>query len=568
MRYRDFRLVEQKLFEANRGIIGTVIDTQSGRGVSFTKPDGNVVRAVNAWKFPVDDMQKKYEGPSLNPSYIKKLQSDFRDAQQLTPTIQQNVNQIINSTSIENLKIIANSNISVLSDQVTDYLKNKKIDTTNIASLDDQFAEELRKTTGMNIDTVTWVSGQKPSTGFAALVVELQSENGREWVGKYFGSKKADGHIFWQVSHFVEDLKKIGIEINIKRAAGSTSTAGNVNFGPLAVGVTDRQIPLDNLVSEIRNSVQQGKIQPEDQNALVELIENIGGGTVTINPEYKANYEVQFGEVVAPLAITRGINVTGSLKEAEENLLDLLDPGTVFTSINLVEFPENIAEKLIDSYLITPNGSKVGISSKDKKGGAAASITSIIETINNKLDTIKKRVPDFEERYSEYISRLRVIEKSRGYNVAYNLAVDMEIITAEVAEQALTLMRTNPGNAEDLKKIDNGKFYNLTIGYSGYNPKTEHPMYKISYHAVSSLARMVAAEFNKDIDQTYKFFATVLESSNMIQVKTTLSATGDQASFTKFDVIYPPVFDGTITLDPSSYFIATKSPQGFTFKIK
>ena len=47
-------------------------------------------------------------------------------------------------------------------------------------------------------------------------------------------------------------------------------------------------------------------------------------------------------------------------------------------SIQQVEFPENIAEKLIDSYLITPNGSKVGVSSKDKKGGAAASMQYLL----------------------------------------------------------------------------------------------------------------------------------------------------------------------------------------------
>ena len=567
MRYSDFRLVEQRLIESNRGIIGTVIDTQSGRGISFTKPDGTVVRAVNAWKFPIEDTEKKYTGSSLNPTYIQQLNLDFKN-KELNSDTQKEINQIINQNSTEDLKQIADAGIPLLSDQVATHLKSKGDDEKS-KSIDGQFQEDLKNETGMNINTVKWAGGQKPSTGFAALVVELQvGEKTREWVGKYFASKKPDGHIFWQVTQFVEDLKKIGIELDIKRASNSTGTAGNVNFGPLAVGVTNRVIQLDRLVAEIRNSVQNTKINDEDQNTLIELIENLGGAQVNINPEYKANYEVQFGEIVAPLAITRGINVTGSIQDAEENLLALLDPGTKFTSINQVEFPENIAEKLIDSYLITPNGSKVGISSKDKKGGAAASISSIIDTINKKLDTIKKRVPDFEERYAEYISRLRVIENSRGFNVAYNLAVDMGIITAEVAKQALALMRSNPGDAEALKQIDNGSFYDLTIGYDGYKPKTEHPMYKISYHAVSSLARIVAAEFNKDIDQTYKFFATVLESSNMIQVKTTLTAKGDQAAFTKFDVIYPPVFDGTITLDPSSYFTATKAPVGFTFKIK
>ena len=39
MRYSEIKLVEQKLFESNRGIIGVVLDNQSGRGKSFTKPN-------------------------------------------------------------------------------------------------------------------------------------------------------------------------------------------------------------------------------------------------------------------------------------------------------------------------------------------------------------------------------------------------------------------------------------------------------------------------------------------------------------------------------------------------
>ena len=516
MRFREFKLVEQKLFEANRGIIGTVIDTQSGRGASFTKPDGTVVQATNAWKFPIEDTERRYEP-------VADTQTDADE----------------NGSAVGQATITA----------------------------DQQFEEELKQATEMDVKTVKWVGGQKPSTGFAALVVELTSEKGREWVGKYFASKKADGHIFWQVSQFVNDVKTVGIDLQQKRAAGSTGTSGNVNFGPYQVGITNKVISLNSLIEEVKRGVQQ-KIDPADQNTLVELLENLGGAQTTINPEYKANYEVQFGEVAAPLAITRGINVTGSIQAAEEQLLELLDSGTKFTSITQVEFPEDIAEKLVDSYLITPNGSKVGVSSKDKKGGAAASISSIIETINNKLDKIKERVPDFETRYADYISRLRIIEQSTGKNVAFNLAADMEIITPEVAKEAYDLLVSDPGNVEALQAIDDGNYYNATVAWSGYNPKTDHPMYRVSYHAAASLARIVAAKFNEDKEQTYRFFATVLESSNMIQVMTTLSAKDDQAAFTKFDVIYPPVFDGDIKLEAGSYFFATKPPQGFTFKIK
>ena len=512
MRYHEIKLVEQKLFESNRGIIGVVLDNQASRGKSFTKPDGTEVNATQAWKFPLDPQTKRYE-PTLS-----------------TPDVPED--------DIENL------------------------------DPDAQFAEELKKETGMSVNNIKWVGGQKSATGFCALVIELTSENGREWVGKYFAKKDQAGHIFWQLTKFVQDVKTIGIDLAEKRAANATGVSGSVVLGPREVGVTDRVINLNNLIAEVQNGVKnQASIPAEEKVAVVELLENLGGNTVTINPEYKANYEVQFGEVAAPLAITRGINVSGALQQAETQLVGLLDPGVKFMSIQQVEFPENIAEKLIDSYLITPNGSKIGVSSKDKKGGAAASISSIIETMNNKMDIIVDRVPTFKSKYKNYIALLKIMETSSGKEVAFNVAAQMKLITPQVAKQAYNAMIENPGDEASLRAIDGGKYAALTVDWPGYKPRP-HDMYQIHYHAVASLARIVANEFNKNKQEVYNFFATVLESSNMIQVMTTLGLKDDQAAFTNFTVIYPPTFDGDIKLEAGSYFYATKPPAGFTFKIK
>lgn len=568
MRYCEFKLVENKLFESNRGIIGTVIDTQAGSGSAtiFNNKDGEEVRATNAWKFPSDETTLRYQSTNLSSNYINRLQIEFSNAK-LSNDLQNKIDKIINQNSIVNLQLIASSNINILSDKAKQHLKNQNHPTEHVP-VDQQFADELKNNTGMNIDTVKWVGGQKLANGFSALVVELTSDKGRMWVGKYFKSKQTAGHIFWQVTKFLEDINSIGIKLQSKQGAKSKGTSGAINLGPKEIGITDKVVNMNNLVTEIANGVEANeKIPNEEKITIVNLVKNLGGDTVNINPEYTANYEVQLGEVVAPLAISKGINVSGAIPAAEEKLLDLLDPGVKFTDIQQVEYPSNIAEKLVDSYLITPNGSRVGISSKDKKGGAAASFSSIIETINNKIEIIKEIVPDFEERYAEYIKRSRVIENSSGKSVAFNLGVEMGIINKNTAKEALDLMLKNPGNEQALKEIDNGRYYDLTINYKGYAPKLGHPMYKISYHAVSSLARMVAAEFNKDKKQTNKFFGTVLESSNMIQVLTTLKAKGDQAAFTDFNVIYPPVFDGDIKLEPGSYFTATKVPAGFTFKI-
>ena len=87
MRYSEIKLVEQKLFESNRGIIGVVLDNQASRGKSFKKPDGTDVNATNAWKFPLDPTIKRYEPTEPNPNApeddIENLDPDKQFAEEL-----------------------------------------------------------------------------------------------------------------------------------------------------------------------------------------------------------------------------------------------------------------------------------------------------------------------------------------------------------------------------------------------------------------------------------------------------------------------------------------------------
>ena len=167
-----------------------------------------------------------------------------------------------------------------------------------------------------------------------------------------------------------------------------------------------------------------------------------------------------------------------------------------------------------------------------------------------------------------YLDILKVMEGTPGKKVAFDVAAAMKIITPQVAEQAYNAMLAGPNDIESLKAIDNGKYYTLTIDYPGYNPTRTHNMYQLHYHATASLARIVEAKFNENMEDVKNFFGTVLESSNMIQVMTTLTAKEGQGAFTNFNVIYPPTFTGGIKLEAGSYFYATKPPAGFTFKIK
>lgn len=516
MRFEEFKLVESVLFESNRGIIGMVIDTQSNKGSYFNNVEGEEVRATNAWKFPEETSTMKYEPVQT----IGKPKSG--------------------STS-----------------------------GPSITTPDEQFERELEKVTGLNVPDIKWTGGSKFKTGFAALVVELTGPKGRVYVGKYFPKKQPSGHLFWQLSDFVKELTTVGVNLQQKKAASSTGVSQTVNLGPKEVGVTGARFATANIAKMVEKNIKNNAAIPDEEKLIVtSLLKNLGGNLVTINPEHKANYEVQLGEVAAPIALFKGINVSGSHMQAQEKLLDVLEPGLTWNRLVNVEFPASITEKLIDSYMYSAAGTKIGISSKDKGGGASASVSSIIETIETKLDSIKERVPNFEKKYAKYIKYLDIMKKSTGATVAFEIAAYLKIISPAAAKQAAEIIAKNPADVKAMKAIDRGEFYSRMINYEGYKPVTTHQMYQPGWHVAASLARMCAAKMNENLAETYRFFSTVLESANMVQVKTGFKSKADQGQYTSFEVIYPPVFDGVIIFEAGSYFYATKKPAGFTFKIK
>ena len=91
----------------------------------------------------------------------------------------------------------------------------------------------------------------------------------------------------------------------------------------------------------------------------------------------------------------------------------------------------------------------------------------------------------------------------------------------------------------------------------------QNAKYRKLWHFTTTLAKNVAAQMNNDPDNLNRFFKTVLESSNMIQIKSTFQMQGeDKGKFTKMLVIYPPVFDGRIKFDAGKEFYANMNLPG------
>ena len=310
---------------------------------------------------------------------------------------------------------------------------------------------------------------------------------------------------------------------------------------------------------------------------VVQLLSNVyEGSAVPVQGanNYAKSFEIDLGETAAPIALITQNFVTGDFQEAEENILAPL--GATFSSIKGVTFPNNPAEKLYDSYLIIDDKNILRVSSKDKSGGAKASISGLVDDVNKYPERYEDIFND--EDYEQLIEIVKIIKDpdvkeyvgnstrfSRNGAIAgvLQLGVLLRIITKEQSDRIVNIIDS------DVQHLSSRQLKNLKSLLAHKDTKdSTRSDYRIGWHLLAAVATSVANKVNSN-PKTDKFFKVLLERSNMIQVKTTLTSNKDGAYFSKFEVIYPPVFVGKISLDASSNFYATRRPVGkISFSIK
>lgn len=531
MRFYEFKIAEkifeQKLMEGTRGIIGAVEDNQAGKANKLQFTDGKKFEPTKFWMFPEDPSKPQYQD-----ELIKTPVPTPDNADPETP-----------------------GNDKTL-------------------SADDQFEEDLKQA-GLNPGNIIDCSPQPRKAKFAALVVEVETDSGPMFVMKYWGAK-SNNYLKWLMGEFVTHLNAKGIAIEQVKGEGSKAIHPVVRLYPNRCGITVGQMPLQNIVPMLRSG-KGGDLEqfPADQrNIVADLCEKLGQ-PVPVTKDYDRNYEVQAGEIAAPHALQSNQLVIGNYQEAETELLDMLKPGLKWTNMINVDFPADEAEELIDSYLVSPDGIRVGISSKDGGGGAKASAVSIANTLEENRDRIQKMHPNFlkDTKNKEYFAYMDIIKQPGVKNQIYKLAAQVKLITTGERDKLIALLAkggVDLNNAQLIIDIVGDKFYATCMDPATYKPRdTNSTRYRVLYHFSAGLAKLTAAKMNQDVESLDRFFRTILESSNMVQVKAKFKMQGDdQGSFTQFNVIYPPVFDGTIRFHPFKKTAATHEPAAFAFEIK
>ncbi len=510
MRAKEFILIESEGGMARRS-------EEAGRGkrVAFKNADGNIITMVGSQVFPTD--------------------ADSRDDyQQLVP-------------------------------ELLDFVKVNNVDVNNAYTLP----------AGGGLVT--------PDRAGAALVMIFKDESTNKnmaWIALKPAKKPGAYPIFLQTKQFsdltgyVQLSGKAGEEDKISGVQQRALT----NLKPVGIIPTNSEISVDDIPTQVEGFIQGREDLTEDiRRQVVALLKEVMAGST--NPvagagEYAKSYEIDLGETAAPIALVKKKFLSGAWNQAETGMQ------LKFDNARGVEFPNDPAEKLYDSYLIFDDNIKIRISSKDKQGGAKASVSGVVDDIANYPDRYEGLFdpatnPGFDELLEivqiikdpdmGYVSNSKQWRRNGAIASTLQLGVKIGIISSEEASQILSIIDSDQQYIDDAEVGDLKK----VLTYKGTDDNTR-PDYRIGWHLLAAVATGVANKVNKEYP-TNEFFKAILERSNMLQIKTTLtqkstkSAEGNEtkgAYFSNFEVIYPPVFTGTIKLDSSSNFYATRRPVG------
>jgi len=351
----------------------------------------------------------------------------------------------------------------------------------------------------------------------------------------------------------------------------STQERAQMKLKPVDIIPTNVEINTDTIPSQVQNFIAgRTDLDEEVKHQIVELLENVLEGKAQGVPgseQFSKAYEIDLGETAAPIALIKNKFVKGAYTEAEAGILTPM--GASFATIRSVKFPSSGSENLYDSYLVIDDRNILRVSSKDKAGGAKASVVGLIKDIQkyperfeglfqdpemNKILEIIKTInnPDKES----YVGKSIRWKRNGSIAGALQLGVQLEVITKEKSDRIMTIIDS------DTKTLTERQLADLAplLDYKGTRDTTR-PDYRIGWHLLAAVATEVCTRINAN-PKVDAFFKAVLERSNMIQVKTRMSKDSNGAYFSQFEVIYPPVFAGKMTMDSGTNFYATREPVG------
>lgn len=419
----------------------------------------------------------------------------------------------------------------------------------------DSMTADIQQYTGNNPDKIVWLN--KPTNALKSFAVaQFQNDAGQDlWIGKFYRSKS--------MSNTIADKEaRLGAGLTAGRAGKKSSSAVKYEnkLKPAELGLaSDKPQSVQQIISVVQKHPQGPMLsQAVTEAATAKPIVFVDGAPM------QSALQDDFGEVISPVAmISNHPAVKGAFAEAVKDIFK----GEGLKGAGII-FPSGSNNPLVDSYIVSPSGIQMGVSSKGGvSGGAQATVTVAWKAKEEAMETATGRayVKKFKDA-AEFLDIIQANSQMTGPIVAaerYNLISPQEL-------SALRQLMSSPKNSwiqvtgdtnQDLAQV----------------PKELQPMFKeIAYNAGSwipflclgAVARRVAKFVNNPSNpmQFGEAVRSFLNSSAMVQATAILQNQNGNPTVTSINVTYPPNFKGTAKLEPNSY-AGTKVVTKFKVKM-
>jgi uncharacterized protein YaiL (DUF2058 family) len=526
MRYSEIKLVE------SRGV--TARDTGEIY-VSDTDPDKTLaVQQIYVVK------PSETSGGGISPAIIQKWKLEFAD----NPN-QQAARKIIDTSTPDQIRSIKGAGIPVLSNLAASEYNKRNLDNA-FDTLDD-----LKDAIDQNIPAgAKRVEDNQPTSGSkAAVIAHMVDQDGDdEWHIRYIKSVPATGvHNLWKTIN------------GYKYAKAAKQESVPIKPSDLILDAQPRT--MEKLISDLKTNLERTLAGTEHaeltevMNKAIDLaaegkVEPIENGANYLNVIAKYG-----GEYLGVIAIAAG----GMRKGDIDKMLDSMNMDTLVGSS--VIFPQDKAEELIDSVLITPNGTRLGISTKmHKGGGAASSLSGVVKQLN----------ADIERKFPKGSKLIKLLGTASAFAKDPSKAGQIGIVQAAKEygiindEDIVALTNLDPGT-KDIEAIKSENLYNMTKS-QGVDPKTlGSEDYRVYFHALAAIANDLLIAVNKD-QQFADTMMAALNNNNFLQMLTDVRKRGDAITCDYYGK-FPAVFEGKPVLYNKVYY-ATGQKGRIGFKLK
>jgi len=270
-----------------------------------------------------------------------------------------------------------------------------------------------------------------------------------------------------------------------------------------------------------------------------------------MNPDAFRDY---FCEMLQPIALVMGKNVTGNAAEAA----DIFFGGGSYADCT-ISFNTNTIGGLYDSLLVNPNGRQIKLSSKGKNG-ASASVTNLLKSVEELANTPNGK--QLLNKHQEVIEILNTINRDGHFGAPLALAVQYKIIDPKEAAQIPKLKGLGPKDTVVGAGILSPKLEKFYTNRKSKDPKRVIPL----EHMTASIAYNVADHVNKNTNFG-QAASEILNNAALVQVYTNTSVSADTITITKMDAVYPSKTVTGVYLDASKVYFSTGGKGNFTFTI-